>query len=190
MLLAILFSLLFNSTEIYIMPDQKLLGAYQMAQQMDEQQVKASKEQEQDEINNFLRTIGQIESSGGQNFDHNEIQHGMHKGHRAAGTYGLMPNTINEVLNRMRLEGADISDLQHLRQMPPDQMKSHVEQNPDIERRIATELAKHVMDRQGGNEEKAAYSWFQGHNLHPKEVERQKYQEHDYVKKYKKYKGE
>ena len=171
------------------MEDDKKIEAYKLAQQMDEQQGEASAELREDELEKFLNAIGMVESSGGQNFAHKPLTRGIHAGHSAAGTYGLMPNTMNEVLNRLRRQGTDVSDLQHLQTMAPDKMKQEVEANPDIEKRIASELAKHVLERQGGNEEKAAYSWFQGHNLHPKEVDRQKYQEHDYVKKFKKYRG-
>ena len=57
------------------------------------------------QIDNFLEAIAGVESSGGVNFNHPTIKTGIHKGQRAAGTYGLMPNTVKEVVNRMRLEG-------------------------------------------------------------------------------------
>lgn len=172
------------------MPDNKKLEAYQMAEQMDEQQKEYQREMERDKLDRFLQTIGQIESSGGKNFDHQEIESGMHEGHRAAGTYGLMPNTVYEVLNRMRLEGPMQKQYSDLRQMEPDAVKQYIESNPEVEQKLAERLARRVLKNQGGDEEKAAYSWFQGHNLSPKDIEQRKYQEHDYVNKYKKYRGE
>ena len=132
----------------------------------------------------FLRKIAQIESSGGKNFNHREMESGMHKGHRAIGSYGLMPNTVKEVINRMRLEGNLNPDLEALQQMEAAQMKEAVEANPAHEREMAEYLANRVLNRQGGDDEKAAYSWEQGHNLTPDKIEQRDYKNADYVKKF------
>ena len=113
----------------------------------------------------------------------------MHKGHRAAGTYGLMPNTVYEVLNRIRRQGPMEAEHSALMDMEPDQVKKYLETNPEMEDDLARNLASRVLERQG-DEEKAAYSWFQGHNLTPEDIEKRNYQEHDYVQKYRKYKGD
>lgn len=170
--------------------DEKLLKAYQMAKQMDEQQAEARQDERKEDVDSFLQTIGMIESSGGQNFNHDEIKSGIHKGHKAAGTYGLMPNTVIETLNRMRLEGQVDPELQSLQTMAPEKIKQTVESNSEIEEKLARYMANRALDRQRGNKEKAAYSWFQGHNLTPQEIEERNYQDHDYVKKYRKYRGE
>ena len=172
------------------MPDPKLLEAYKMAQQMDQQQAEAQDDYEKEQVDKFLKTIGMIESSGGKDFSHDLITSGMHKGHRASGTYGLMPNTVHEMLNRMQMEGKAEDDLMSLKDLSPDEMKQYIEQNPEAEQKLARYMAARALQRQGGDEEKAAYSWFQGHNLSPKDIESQNYQEHDYVKKFKKYRGE
>lgn len=167
--------------------DDKLKAAYRLAQQMDDQGQEWEREQKEDQLDQFLNTIAQIESSGGRNFNHAEIQSGMHKGHRAAGTYGLMPNTVYEVLNRMRQQGEAKPEYSKLATMEPDRVKSYLETNPEVETALAKNLARRTLDRQG-DEEKAAYSWFQGHNLTPEEIEKRDYQDHDYVQKYRKYK--
>ncbi len=169
--------------------DKKLLEAYRMAKQMDSHQQEENVATRNQELDDFLKVIGQIESSGGKNFNHDEIKSGIHEGHRAAGTYGLMPNTIDEVLNRMRLSGQLDSDLEKIRDMTPDEKKELVESNPELEQRLARSLADRVLTRQGNDEEKAAYSWFQGHNLSPERIEEENYKDHDYVKKYAKYKN-
>lgn len=135
-------------------------------------------------IDAFLRKIAMIESSGGKNFDHAEIPAGMHKGHRAIGSYGLMPNTVKEVINRMRLEGNLNPQLKELQALEADQMKQTIEQNPQYEREMAEYLANRVLNRQGGDELKAAYSWEQGHNLTPDKIEQRNYKDADYVKKF------
>ena len=166
----------------------ELLKALQSAKQLDEQQEEENKVVRNQEVDDFLKVIGHIESSGGKNFNHDEIKSGIHQGHRAAGTYGLMPNTIDEILNRMRMSGQVDSELSALGQMAPDEKKRAVETNPELEQRLARSLADRVLSKQDEDEEKAAYSWFQGHNMSPERIEQDNYKDHDYVKKYNKIK--
>lgn len=141
----------------------------------------------QKKIKSFLNNISQIESSGGTNFNHPTINTGIHAGQTAIGRYGLMPNTVSEVLNRMRLNGTLTPELQQLQQLDPDTLKSTLEKNPNLEDQIAGTLANKVLTQQP-NEEEAAYSWHQGHNLKPEAIEQKDYQNSDYVKKYDMYK--
>ena len=138
-------------------------------------------------INRFLNNISNIESSGGKNFDHKKINYGMHRGHRAIGRYGLMPNTVKEVVNRMKASGLASPELVSTARQSPDVMKKLLEANPEQESRLAEFLANKVLDNQNDDEEKAAYSWIQGHNLSPEKIEKRKYKDLDYVKKYNKY---
>jgi hypothetical protein len=41
----------------------------------------------------LLGAIGKVESSGGTNLDHKELQAGIHKGHKAGGMFGMMPHS-------------------------------------------------------------------------------------------------
>lgn len=178
--------------------DLKMQEALEMAARMDAQQQDAesslqieeeeqSRMAHQDKRDRFLKTLGMIESSGGLNFAHPEISSGIHQGHRAAGTWGLMPNTVNEVLNRARRDGSLSPELVALQKLGPRRMKAELEANPELERQIAEKLADYVLEKQN-DEEKAAYSWFQGHNLSPEDIEKRGYKEHDYVQKYRKFK--
>lgn len=144
---------------------------------------------DEDQIAEFLKVISQIESSGGQNVDHKMMDSGIHAGTAAVGQYGLMPNTVQEVLNRMSQEDQFTPDLQQLKETPPETMREYIATNPEQEDKIAKYLAGRVIDRQGGDQEKAAYSWFQGHNLTPDKIEERGYKDHDYVKKFNKIKG-
>jgi hypothetical protein len=129
-----------------------------------------------------------IESSGGKNFDHKELQSGIHKGQRAIGRYGLMPNTVNETLTRMKHSGTLSDDLAPYRGMDPADMKNALEVDSDSERAIAESLANRVLERQQGDTEKSAYGWFNGHNLSPESIEERGYKDTDYVNKYNKFK--
>ncbi|MCB0508502.1 MAG: hypothetical protein KDD21_09395 [Bacteroidetes bacterium] len=166
------------------MPDENYKKALEMAAQMDNSFQKDYNDMRNED---FLKIISMIESSGGQNTNHREIQSGIHEGHRAAGQYGLMPNTMQEIANRMNQDGSLSDELRQVTSLPPDQMKAAIESNPMYERQLAEYLANQVLNRQHGDEEKAAYSWFQGHNLSPQEIQQRNYKEHDYVKKFNEY---
>jgi hypothetical protein len=142
-----------------------------------------------DNVKRFLKIIKQIESSGGKNFKHNTMKSGIHKGSSGIGNYGLMPNTVSEVLTRIRRSGKITPELAELQKLNPSEFKSHLEANPNQEEQIAEALAELVLARQQ-DEEKAAFSWNQGHNLTPDKVEKSDYKNADYVKKFNQYKNE
>jgi len=137
----------------------------------------------------FLQKIQQLESSGGKDFEHPVITaSNLQQGTRAIGRYGLMPNTVQELVNRRRLRGTVSPDMVELAQLPPEEMKAKLEANPDLEDQLAEDLAQHVIRRQKGDEDKAAYSWIQGHNLNPKDISPENLEESPYVQKYRKLK--
>lgn len=135
------------------------------------------------QVQHFLKNISSIESSNGQNLNHPLIQHGIHTGDTAIGQYGLMPNTVNEVLNRMRMNGTITPDLQKLQNMDHNTLKATIEQNPQLEDQIAQSLAQRVLDRQP-TEDMAAYSWHQGTNLTPEKIQQSSYLQNPYTQKY------
>lgn len=135
-------------------------------------------------IQHFLNKISSVESSNGTNMDHPQLQHGIHTGDSAIGRYGLMPNTVMEVLNRMRMNGTMTPELIPLRNMDHNTLKSTLEAHPELEDKIANVLANKVIDNQP-NDDMAAYSWHQGHNLTPEKIQQAQYENNDYVKKFK-----
>lgn len=122
----------------------------------------------------FLDAISQIESSGGKNLRHPTMDSGLHQGQHALGQYGLMPNTVKDTAKRMGAASPILPD-------------TDIEQamNPQVERQIASELAKRVLTKYP-NEDMAAYSWNQGTSLSPKEIEARDYENSPYVQKFKK----
>lgn len=48
----------------------------------------------------LLGAIGQIESSGGKNLKHSVVQFGVNKGHRAGGSFGMMPHSASFIINK------------------------------------------------------------------------------------------
>lgn len=136
-------------------------------------------------IQQFLNQIEQVESSGGTNTNHPVITaNNLQQGTRAIGRYGLMPNTVRELVNRRRIRGTVSPDMLDVANMPPEQMKSYIEANPEMEDQFANDLANHVIQRQGGDTDKAAYSWIQGHNLSPDQITPEVLDQSPYVQKF------
>ena len=138
-------------------------------------------------IGKFLKNISMIESSGGKNTNHREMKAGIHSGDSAIGSYGLMPNTIKEMAGRMGKK----HPLNAYSKMDSNSITDSIKKNPDHEHGIAKFMANHLHDKFGGDENKMAYSWNQGHNLENKHFDttRKDYINHDYVKKFNKNKS-
>ena len=136
------------------------------------------------QIAKFLEKIKLIESSGGSNTNHDEIQHGIHKGHSAYGSYGLMPNTIQELINRQKQAGPLQQDFKNIDQEDPNFVKAVLSARPDMERQLAEQLAEKLLNKTQGNEEMAAYGWNQGHNLPVERMTPEKIDEAQYIKKF------
>lgn len=138
-----------------------------------------------DKLKQFLENIKMIESSGGMDTSHKEMESGIHKGQSAFGSYGLMPNTIQEIINRKKLsEGKLDEDYKKLYKEDPDFIKAVLHARPDLEERLATDLANRVLQRAGGDEEKAAYKWNMGHNLPVERITPEKLDQSEYIKKF------
>lgn len=139
-------------------------------------------------INNFLKAISLNESSGGKNTNHKKMMQGIHTGDKALGQYGLMPNTIKEMAVRM---GKD-HPMSKYAKMDNNTITQSIKENPDHENQIANFLANHLYNKFGGDENKMAYSWFQGHNLTNNHfnTSHKNYMNHDYVQKYNKHKSQ
>jgi hypothetical protein len=136
----------------------------------------------------FLDIMKMIESSGGRNFNHSELKGGMHKGHRAIGSYGFMPNTVQEMVKRMRTAGIPISDeLRQASRMNPQEMKEYMENNLGLEEELADYMADFVLDRFDGDMEKAAWAWEHGHNTKKDRFESNNYQDSARVSKFRRY---
>ena len=145
------------------------------AEQAEEKRLKRN-----EDINAMMESLAQIESSGGKNFKHKRIEdpNSVQYGDEAIGTYGLMPNTVKEIA------GSDQSpEIRALLKLKSDQIKAALEGNPELEQQVARRLGEKVYDRQGGDIEKAAYAWNQGHNLPPERITKDKLQKSQYIQK-------
>jgi len=139
-------------------------------------------------INSFLKAIAMNESSGGKNTRHERINSGIHAGDAAIGKYGLMPNTVKELANRMGKE----NPMNIYSSMENKNIAKELKENPEHQEKFANFLANHLNDKFGGDESKMAYAYNQGHNLGLDAFENKhsNYKEHDYVNKYHKHRSE
>ncbi len=128
----------------------------------------------------FLNAISQIESSGGQNLNHPVIQAGPQAGQQAIGSYGLLPNTIQELTNRARLENKITPEMEAAARNP-----ASIGSNPELEQQYAQQLADRVLHR-FPDPAMAAYAWNSGHNLTPEQVKHRDFQNNPYVQKFSK----
>lgn len=134
----------------------------------------------------FLAKMAEIESSGGKNFEHQEIRDpsSIHKGDRAIGTYGFMPNTVKELINRRRLRKTITPDMQDTDSLDSEQMKEALENNPELEKQLADDMYEHLKNKMVGDEEKMAYGWQYGHNTDPNKLPAKKLNETDRIQKF------
>jgi hypothetical protein len=157
---------------------------------MVQERIKQEKEREEQSriMNQFLEDTAFLESSGGKNFNHKQMKSGIHAGHRAAGTYGFMPNTVQELIRRKEMAGEDIEDFKPIYgSEDADAVKQFIETNPELEERLARTLAEKVLKKTDYDPEKAQYMWQYGHNM-PQDKVNELYEDSDRVQKYRRFK--
>lgn len=135
----------------------------------------------------FLWNIRQIESSGGSNVDHDPISHGQFKGQKAMGRWGLLKPTVVDIIKRAKAAGKLSPDMAALETMPRDTAHKFLMKHPHTELKMVRLLANHVLSRHGGDMQRAAYSWLNGHNLSSDRIHSDQLAASDYVQKFNKY---
>lgn len=111
--------------------------------------------------------IEQLESTGGYNTNHKTITYGIHNGHRAVGSLGLMLNSAKEMAMRRKLKNtADELDLQLINEITKqEEFEEFITKNPHKYENYTNDLLKLVHTRSGGDLFIAAVMWRWGHNL-------------------------
>lgn len=138
-------------------------------------------------LRDMLGVISQLESSGGKNIAHPTIETGLQEGQTAIGNYGLLPNTVREVLNSMKHRGAPIPpELQNTLPLTDKGLAGKLIEKPELQNAVAGDLMSRVLNRSGGDEDKAAYMWNTGHNLDPNSITPEKLDTNPYVEKFRK----
>lgn len=109
------------------------------------------------DVQDFLRNIGLLESSGGTNMNHPEVTHGLNAGTSAVGQYGLMPLTAQDIDRQ--------SGNNQLQDMDTDEVSDKLKQDPDLNQRLSETLASKLLNKNPS--ETAAYKWENGQYSHP-----------------------
>jgi ribosomal protein S27E len=136
----------------------------------------------------LLGAIGQIESGGGANLEHQTLQSGMHKGHTAGGTFGMMPTSAAFILQK---DPELAKKYPKLVDAAKDVNKNHLtftktfNQDPEAAADFAISAFKRSKSKTKG-EKMLTYSWLNGlkgsWNKY-KESGNKAFDEHPYVQK-------
>jgi len=106
----------------------------------------------------MLRTIAQVESSGGKNTNHEQITGGMHDQQRAYGSYGLMPITIKETVAR----DPALKEHRSLVQMDHKQLHEYMAKNPTLEHAVAKSHLQRLRGHFGDDPVSLSFAWLNG----------------------------
>lgn len=149
---------------------------------------------ERSKYDNFLKAISGVESSFGANQEHPVIQEGIHAGDAAIGEYGLMPETAIDLSKKIgtkdtvlgrHLQEVPLPDVQGLSQLDKDSVKQRM-QDPKVMQQLVRLLATEQELKQGGDEDKMAYTWNQGSNIPSERIKPEDLKTSPYVNKFKK----
>lgn len=149
------------------------------------------------ELDPFLLKISKIESDLGKNMNHKTIDKGIHKGDTAIGRYGLMPNTVDDIISnynnrqsalRYKL-GRDYADpeLEALKNMSKDEYNQYLLENPQTETRLARYLALMLQHRMQNDPRRMAYGWHQGSSYRKRDISDQSLDDNFYVNRFDSY---
>jgi hypothetical protein len=134
-----------------------------------------------------LKPIRMIESSGGKNLAHPEVEDGINAGTKAYGQYGLMPLQVIDTLNHDKHLSAKYPKLASMNYLQDqDQIHSALKKDPELEKAVANSHWKRLRDRFDGNVDKMAYAWLHGISGTLKATD-DEIKQHPYVQKYHKF---
>lgn len=109
--------------------------------------------------NRMLRAIAQVESSGGINTKHGEGGGPIHGREHAYGTFGLMPETIREIINGHKDLKAKHGKALALK---GKQLHRYMHDHPNLENIIADRHLSHMEHVLGNNPSLLGFSWLNG----------------------------
>lgn len=138
----------------------------------------------EEEKQKFLEVIAEIESNKGRNTAHKTIEKGIHKGDAAYGTYGLMPNTIKDIIKNKKIGRQDEPRYNTLSGLDNNRMADYLRQHPDLEKKLAEDLAGKVLRDTGGDFQKSGYMWNMGHYNKPESITDDKLAVNPYSQKF------
>lgn len=103
-----------------------------------------------------LAAISFNETSGGLNMNHRVMRHGMHRGDRAGGRFGLMPLTVRDLISKNDV----LRKYQPLLGKTNEEISEAVTNDPQMDFDIAITHWKKLRKSMGPR--RAAYGWLHG----------------------------
>jgi len=107
----------------------------------------------------MLRTIASVETSSGQNLNHETVDRGLNRGHKAYGKYGLMPITIKEVLTK---DPQFKNHFHAAQKLEGNQVHAYMQKNPGLEDQVARSHLRRLRAKFGDDPAKIGYAWLNG----------------------------
>lgn len=107
-------------------------------------------------IQELLKKIALLESSGGTNTNHHKMEDGIHAGDQAVGTYGIMPNTLKELANKYPSEVTS--------GLSKDELEISALADPKFANTMAGSMGDYLKNKRGLSDEETAAAWEQGHH--------------------------
>lgn len=136
----------------------------------------------------MLSDMSAIESSSGRNTDHRTMASGQHKGETAVGQYGFMPQTVEDMGNRIKRDNPDDmpSLLRGLRDttLSRQEIADIVAKEPDLEQAVAEKMLGVVKKRHPGDKERQSFAWEMGHNRSTESITPDILEDHPRTQKY------
>lgn len=133
----------------------------------------------------FLWNLMQIESDGGINTKHQQVQSGPSKGETAIGRWGLLRPTIQEIIRRQVKQGTVDPKILNIYHDDNKKLADFFKKRPHLELELARFLADHILKNNDYNYEKGAYAWLNGHNL--RNIDHDTIKNHYYVNRYREF---
>lgn len=115
------------------------------------------------QLQDFLKKISMLESSGGKNIAHQEVESGPQAGETAIGNYGLMPNTMKELAVRYPSPVTN--------GLSKDELELSALVDPKFANTMAGSMADYLKNKRGLSDEEAAAAWEAGHNKNPEDLD-------------------
>jgi hypothetical protein len=146
-------------------------------------------------LDTFVKPIATLESQMGKYLDHRPMLTGLHAGTVAAGTFAIMPKTLQNIGGMLRNKqsilrsklGEHYSDpeILELSSKSPDEINATLKSKDNLQRRAARYLALHLMTLHNGDPLRAAFGYRFGHNRKSSDITDKKLQDSGYVKEFK-----
>lgn len=107
----------------------------------------------------MLQTIAQVESSGGSQQEHKEIERGLNRGTAAFGKYGLTNSTIRDTI---RMNKDLRNKYKKALSLDDKSLHNYMQDNKGLEDVIAERHVKRLEHHFGQNPDKIGYGWLNG----------------------------